>query len=190
MKNHSERNESSSFARKDNTVDVTKLYNGAVSEVCLDFVLDTEEDGVSDYVYAEKPKVKAKVYRSAEGRDGAESYVSLDIEIEGQYTCLCARCAKELTKTLTIKDSFGVTRGSTEDCEEYVEAPDGLLDVGEAARTLFYLEQPTRVLCKEDCQGLCPVCGADLNKGTCSCKPVQKGNRLEGLKKLLDNSDN
>ena len=188
MKNHKDGNESSSFARKENTVDVTKLYNGAASEVCLDFELDAQQDTMSDYVYAENPKVKARVYRSAEGLDGAESYVSLDIEIEGQYTCLCARCAKELTKTLTIKDSFGVTRGQTEDCEEYVEAPDGLLDVGEAARTLFYLEQPARVLCQDDCRGLCPMCGTDLNKGTCSCKPVQKGNRLEGLKKLLDNS--
>ena len=45
---------------------------------------------------------------------------------------------------------------------------------------------PMKVLCKEDCKGVCQFCGANLNEGQCSCKkPVDP--RLEALKQLLDN---
>ena len=41
------------------------------------------------------------------------------------------------------------------------------------------------VLCREDCKGLCPHCGKDLNEGPCGCEPRQIDPRLEALKKLL-----
>ena len=180
MKNHGE-------ALKDTVIDVTKIYNGAVSEMNLDFALDIEEGSTDDYVFEDMPRVKAKIFEKAKGWDDNESYVALNLEVTGKYRCLCGRCAKELTKDLCVSAEYGVTRHLSDDAEEYVEAPEGLLDVGEIARTLFYLELPQRVLCKDDCQGLCPVCGTDLNLSTCSCKQVKKGNTLEGLKKLLDN---
>ena len=92
-----------------------------------------------------------------------------------------------IVEYLTINTTYGITRDENNDSEEYVIAPNGLLDVDEAARTVFYLSLPQRVLCKDDCLGLCPVCGTDLNGFTCSCKQPERGNRLTDLKKLLDN---
>lgn len=180
MKNHV-------YTSKNTVVDVTKIYNGAVNEINLDFSLDIEEGTTDDYVFENAPDVCARIFEKARGRDENESYVALQIKVTGRYNCLCGRCAKELTKDLCVSAEYGVTRKLSEDSDEYVEAPEGLLDVGELARTLFYLELPQRVLCKDDCQGLCPVCGVDLNLSTCSCKQVKKGKGLEGLKKLLDN---
>ena len=180
MKSHSQ--------PKNNTiVDVSKIYNGIVGEINLDFCLDIEDGETDDYVFEEMPHVKARIFEKVRGRDENESYVALAIEVTGVYTCLCGRCAKGLTKNLCVNAEYGVTRKLSDDSDEYVEAPEGMLDVGELARTLFYLELPQRVLCKDDCRGLCPVCGTDLNLSTCSCKQVKKGNGLEGLKKLLDN---
>lgn len=180
MKSHSQ-------PQKNTVVDVSKIYNGIVGEISLDFCLDIEDGSTDDYVFESSPEVHARIFEKARGRDENESYVALAIEVTGSYTCLCGRCAKELTKDLCVKAEYGVTRTLNEDSDEYIEAPEGLLDVGELARTLFYLELPQRVLCKDDCKGLCPVCGTDLNLSTCSCKQVKKGNGLEGLKKLLDN---
>lgn len=180
MKSHGE-------TRKNTVIDVTKIYNGIVGEINLDFSLEIDEGSTGDYVFEKAPQVKAKIFEKARGRDENESYVALSIEVTGDYTCLCARCAKEVSEHLCVSAEYGVTRNLYEDSDEYVEAPEGLLDVGELARTLFYLELPQRVLCKDDCQGLCPVCGVDLNLSTCSCKQVKKGKGLEGLKKLLDN---
>lgn len=167
--------------------DVTKIYNGTVSEISLSFALDIEENSTDDYVFEKAPAVEAKVYEKVRGKDANESYVALEIKIEGRYTGLCARCATETENQLCVSAEYGVTRHLGDDSDEYVEAPEGLLDVGELARTLFYLELPQRVLCKDDCKGLCPVCGVNLNLSTCSCKQVKKGKGLEGLKKLLDN---
>ena len=180
MKNHV-------YTSKNTVVDVTKIYNGVVNEINLDFELDIEEGSTDDYVFENAPKVQARIFEKARGRDENESYVALNIKVTGTFSSVCGRCAKELTKDLCVDAEFGVTRKLSEDSDEYVEAPEGLLDVGELARTLFYLELPQRVLCKDDCRGLCPVCGTDLNLSTCSCKQVKKGKGLEGLKKLLDN---
>ena len=167
-------------------VDVTKIYNGTVSEINLDFSLLLDED-TGDYEFSEPPRVVAKVSEKARGRNENESYVALEIKVEGRYTAICGRCTKSLTKDFCVSAEYGVTRSLAGDQDEYVEAPEGVLDVGEIARTIFYLELPQRVLCKDDCKGLCPVCGTDLNLSTCSCKQVKKGKGLEGLKKLLDN---
>ena len=44
------------------------------------------------------------------------------------------------------------------------------VDLAELARDAFILDMDTKTLCSEDCKGLCPRCGADLNLGPCSCK--------------------
>ena len=168
-------------------VDIAKIYNGEVSRINLDFGLDIEEDLTYGFEFEEPVNVKACVYEEAQGKNMAESLIMLSIDLEGEYTCACARCAKELKKTLSVSEKYGVTRNLSDDDEEYIEAPGGILDVKDAARTLFYLNLPQRVLCKDTCQGLCPVCGTDLNGNTCSCKMPERGNRLTGLKKLLDN---
>lgn len=177
------------FTPKKHTVDVSKIYNGEKSEIEFDFDFQPENEADNDLVFPESVKVKGKAYEKARGRNDNEGYVGLEICLTGKYITHCARCAKELTKTFDIKADYGVTRDTADDCEAYVEAPKGILDIDENARTLFYLNLPNRVLCREDCLGLCPVCGKDLNSGTCSCKPEDNANRLSGLKKLLDNKE-
>jgi uncharacterized protein len=43
------------------------------------------------------------------------------------------------------------------------------LDVSEEAREVLILELPIAPRCREDCRGLCPRCGAELNEGPCGC---------------------
>ena len=47
------------------------------------------------------------------------------------------------------------------------------------------LELPTKVLCKEDCKGLCPKCGKDLNLGSCDCKTKDIDPRWQALSDLF-----
>ncbi len=167
-------------------LDVSKIFNGSVPDISLEFDLVLDEKKVDGLVFDKAPHVKSRAFEKASGKGNAESYVALSIEIAGEYCGECARCAKDITKNLVVSREYGIARRLVDDSEEYIEAPDGVLDMEEIARTLFYLELPTRVLCKEDCLGLCSVCGTDLNVSTCSCKTVKRGNGLEGLKKLLD----
>jgi uncharacterized protein len=58
------------------------------------------------------------------------------------------------------------------------------LDLGPALREQLLLSVPEFVVCREECRGLCPQCGAELNQGTCDCEPVRAGDPWEALKKL------
>ncbi len=44
-----------------------------------------------------------------------------------------------------------------------------ILDLGEIVRQCFILAMPMKPLCRPDCAGLCPMCGSNLNQGSCSC---------------------
>jgi DUF177 domain-containing protein len=62
------------------------------------------------------------------------------------------------------------------------------IDLGHLMREQFYLALPMKPLCRADCQGLCPVCGTNLNKGACSCKREWEDPRFAALKKLKSES--
>lgn len=85
----------------------------------------------------------------------------------------CDRCMKALQREYSFTPSHTlVTALENEDEEgyeydDYVACPDKTLDVSELALTDMKLGLPTKILCKEDCRGLCPVCGKDLNEGAC-----------------------
>ncbi len=63
---------------------------------------------------------------------------------------------------------------------------DHVLDLAEMLREQFYLAMPMRPLCREDCKGLCPHCGTNLNTATCSCDVRWQDPRLSGLQSLLN----
>lgn len=62
------------------------------------------------------------------------------------------------------------------------------IDLGQLMREQFYLSLPMKPLCSDDCKGLCPTCGTNLNKSTCDCKPAWEDPRLAVLKTLKKES--
>ena len=97
--------------------------------------------------------------------------------VRGQIFCkrnfICDRCLTEST------------REQVHDFEEEFdksEAVDELLDVTELLRDELLAGQPMKNLCREDCKGLCPVCGANLNEGECGCEKFFVDPRLAALK--------
>jgi len=63
---------------------------------------------------------------------------------------------------------------------------EGLLDVTELLREQFQLAVPMKPLCQDECLGLCPSCGTNLNKARCDCAPKWEDPRLAPLKSLLN----
>jgi uncharacterized protein len=61
---------------------------------------------------------------------------------------------------------------------------DDVIDLRELMREQFYLTLPMKPLCTDDCKGLCPQCGVNLNTGTCGCAPVWEDPRLAALRAL------
>ena len=65
-----------------------------------------------------------------------------------------------------------------------------VLELDDAVRTAVLLELPSRILCKEDCRGLCAQCGANLNVNVCSCqKDLTSRNPFSALASLLNEDE-
>lgn len=83
---------------------------------------------------------------------------------------LCDRCLNEFDREYSMDFEHILIRTLCYDEDEYVQCPDDTLDVNELAISDLLLSLPSKILCKEDCKGLCPVCGKNLNTGDCGCK--------------------
>ena len=105
----------------------------------------------------------------------------------------CARCARPFgfrleSELLLLAERRGTDSAANEAALEQdgeVLYHDGLeLELTAAIREALILEVPVILLCRPDCQGLCPQCGKDLNDGPCSCSPTPGDPRWEALKGL------
>ena len=67
---------------------------------------------------------------------------------------------------------------------------DDQIDLGQLIDEQFYLALPMKPLCGDDCKGLCPNCGVNLNLETCDCEVRWEDPRLAGLKALMNRDKN
>lgn len=91
---------------------------------------------------------------------------------EGQVRSVCRRCLTEFVMPVTqsVEVMFSADPELQEDPSVYPLAePLALVDVRPAVREELALAVDAYPLCREDCRGLCPRCGADLNRGACQC---------------------
>lgn len=108
---------------------------------------------------------------------GAEAEVDLElipfeggIQAEGTvrapWVGICRRCAENVSGQLEIQvqERFG-----NDADEDFYPIVDDTIDLGPLVRDAIVLELPMAPLCREDCAGLCPQCGANRNEGDCAC---------------------
>ena len=100
----------------------------------------------------------------------------------------CDRCLNNVHKEFNLKFEHTLVRKlyNEEADESYILVENGLLDFEELATSDIVLELPSKNLCKDDCKGLCPKCGANLNETTCNCATKEVDPRLASLLSLLD----
>ena len=101
---------------------------------------------------------------------------------------ICDRCAGSFDREVTFPiDVVLVTELANEENEdEWVFPLEGdSADLDDIVRTVFVLSLDSKLLCKEDCKGLCPKCGKNLNDGPCNCQK-ELDPRFAALKQLLE----
>ena len=103
-------------------------------------------------------------------------YMRLVATADIPYSGVCARCLSPVSGVFTMPfERTVVTEGTlTEEQEEdnvdeYVILHNGMLDIEEPVREALILSFPMRLLCDEECPGLCPQCGKPLREGACGC---------------------
>ena len=97
-------------------------------------------------------------------------------KVRGEIRGGCRRCLVDVARPVDVDLSvlFSEDPAAADDPGVYPLAPDAAaLDLGEAVREELALAIPAYLLCREECAGLCPRCGADLNAGACQCAPAE-----------------
>ncbi|MFA6102311.1 MAG: DUF177 domain-containing protein [Victivallaceae bacterium] len=79
--------------------------------------------------------------------------------------CICGRCVKEFTQPVE----------NSSICRYYEDVTEPELDITEDIREEMLISIPINYLCSEDCKGICPHCGIDLNKKKCKCHEQKTG---------------
>ena len=108
--------------------------------------------------------------------------------IETTIHGVCDRCAAEFTEKKEIPlDVVLVTELANEENEdEWVFPLEGdSADLDDIIRTVFVLNMDSKLLCKEDCEGMCCRCGKNLNDGPCNCQK-ELDPRFAALRQLLN----
>lgn len=131
---------------------------------------------------SECDEVYAKVNVSSQS-----GVVTCRISVRAEFMTFCSRCLCPVKIPFDVTVDKLVRREENEDFEDVIYADGSLaIDIVEEIRMLIYFEFPTKPLCSEDCKGLCPVCGCNLNEQSCSCDIRTVDPRLAVLKNLID----
>lgn len=112
--------------------------------------------------------------------------VQLEVNVAFTLTAPCDRCLKmhSMDFSFAVNQTL-VTNVNDETNDDLLVLENYELDLDELITTEILLQMPAKFLCKQNCKGLCPDCGHDLNQGPCSCSGTKIDPRLEKLKEFL-----
>ncbi len=130
--------------------------------------------------FTEPVAVKAEVQNRA-------GVVTLDLSADFTLSLACDRCLADFKRRFTPSFVHTLVRElSGKDEDAYLVLPDGKLDLDELTAANLVLELPMKILCKQDCKGLCDQCGCNLNETVCGCDHKVADPRLAALDRFFD----
>ena len=99
--------------------------------------------------------------------------VTLKYTVSCTLDVVCDRCLTELKRDYSYDFSHTVVpslQSEGDIYDTYLVAQHDSIDMNETAISDLLLMLPTKMLCREDCKGLCDICGCNLNERTCNCR--------------------
>ncbi len=141
-------------------INVGFLMNQAVGE-SRDIHFDLPELRITSDFILKNFKGVARVGRTPQG-------ILVQADFTADVNAECVRCLAEFDQSLkaSFQELFAFRSRSVTDSGLYVPE-DGNIDLSPLVREYILLDMPIKPLCREDCKGLCVVCGEDLNVTTC-----------------------
>lgn len=161
-------------------INFTNLFNSTVDSIVINHNVD-----LSNFIYSTYNPIKdgVKVVGSAYSK---ADVVYLDINISFSFHGYCDRCADNVTKNYSFDlKRIIVDELQNEDNDDYIVITNKELDLDELVSEEVSLFIPSKILCSDDCKGLCYQCGANLNVKKCDCKK-DIDPRMEALLQLLE----
>lgn len=161
-------------------LDVSQLIqnDGAVKELDLSISLDNMFFNGLDIVFTTPFKLKGTVKNIA-----GTLYLELNADVS--FETQCARCLDTVSENLSFEIYEVFSKTPVENDDEVTVLESGNIDLDDVLEKAFVGVLPISYLCSDDCKGLCPDCGCNLNHETCSCDIDNTDPRLAVLKNFF-----
>jgi uncharacterized protein len=164
-------------------VDLSSIIKVTGAQVGLDgFVELNEAEFLGESYRFDSPlKITGRIYNNGQS-------LTLDATVKGKMKTECARCLKEIEEDVDFDIDELLSKN-----EEGVDTDGDLIlfdgheiDISGIVADRFLMNISGRYLCDEDCKGLCPVCGHDLNESDCGCDNEYIDPRWQALADILN----
>ncbi len=166
-------------------VNLTDVFTSENKTVTMQLPLEAETVTVNGETFpiTEKSQIELTLNNVGTGKALVRARMKLAVKIP------CDRCLREVKCPLELdveEEVFSPERqeSTQEDALSFMEGYQ--LDVDNLLNNEILLNWPMKVLCKEDCKGICKVCGKDLNEGPCGCDTFVPDPRMAAIKDIFD----
>ncbi|MBS7527460.1 DUF177 domain-containing protein [Fusibacter paucivorans] len=159
-------------------LELSKVITGLQSQ--LDFQLRLSLD---DRFLSEVNAVKASEFNIQGTVKKVDKGLTLSFAYDGNMTFACDRCLTEVK--LNFNHIAERELADDEAGDDSIPIVDHQVDLMPILEEEILLNKPLQILCSDDCAGLCPKCGKNLNNGICGCEDERIDPRLEALKNLF-----
>ncbi|MBQ4198863.1 MAG: DUF177 domain-containing protein [Kiritimatiellae bacterium] len=149
-------------------IDVARLDRDGeeIEGVLDDAVLDLHDDYLRPFA-----GIRYSLFAQLAGRE-----LIVRGRLEQDFDAVCSRCGTDFDFTAEVPD-FLASVATDEKTE--------IVDLTDEVRQSIILSLPTYPVCRADCRGVCPSCGKNLNKGSCTCRRNDRDDRWGALDALL-----
>ena len=150
----------------------------------FDYTIDLSKEEVGfEFPFQQPVRLEGEVSDDA----GA---ITLSATVYAHVTTRCARCGKPVEYDKETDVEFLLVKeleGDDEDWDDLYLVESDAVELDDILIPELILDMEMAVVCDEDCKGLCPKCGQNLNEGQCGCVTREIDPRLAVLQKFLDN---
>lgn len=157
---------------------ITKKVDNKLVDIKLDvnnFTYDSENYKVLDAL-----TLKGKLLMN-------NSIINFNAELQGTVELVCSRCLQKFPYHIDLEINEKFTDNPENKDDEVIFINNYEVDINKIVENNIILSLPIKKLCREDCKGLCPICGTNLNISTCNCHEENIDPRFAKLKDLFSN---
>lgn len=164
-------------------INITPLADGRSLDFMFEEVLQL---GKSYNLYDYDTKVKVNGIVSKQGT----TFVCT-AEVTAEVYFSCDKCLKLTTQILEfpIKEEFSNVQSINYEEEDIHYFSGTEINLKDWVISNIYFNMPMQVICDENCKGLCPRCGCNLNLGSCNCSNILYDTRFEALRSIFNNEE-
>lgn len=145
-------------------LNIRQVFNIVGERKIINFKIQHEElEDIHTFNFSTPVMVVGEVYNRA-------GIVTLSFNVKFTLSLMCDRCLDQFEREFnydfehTIVKSFNNNQN-----DDYIVADGDFIDITPIAISDLLLQLPTKILCKEDCKGLCQHCGNNFNHSDCDC---------------------